>query len=341
MKRRRRRAFTLVELLVVIGIIAALIGILLPVLSGVASRGRDIQCQSNLRTIVQLVMTYAAENKGQLPYGLYYQHGKSYPGGDWSREGSDPTLITLWSILSRMSNKSYSGEDQFVSSSNPQNDPAKNTAPFLRCPEAMQVLPHVCSYVGNFVAFIDPHDDVRVGADPSPEAAPHTRLVTVPTRIARLLPFTALVWDTCVVPGMQFDVGFITGADIDNQQFWAGAIRPQRRYYNPDDPLAAFGPQYSNNANVVMLVGTAWKNIDPPGDPANFGFTTAQYPYQGNLRYRHNKNTTCNIGFSDGHVGQWVGKFKGDGGIIKYEAPRKSFMVRWPTGISPDPSIPG
>src|SRR5688572_32598547 len=70
--RHRRRAFTLVELLVVIGIIAALIGILLPVLAGVSARGRDIKCQSNIRQILQAIQGYAAENKGSLPYGWYF-----------------------------------------------------------------------------------------------------------------------------------------------------------------------------------------------------------------------------------------------------------------------------
>ena len=69
---KRLRAFTLVELLVVIGIIAALIGILLPVLSGVQARGRDIKCQANIRSILQAIHGYAAENKGSLPYGFYF-----------------------------------------------------------------------------------------------------------------------------------------------------------------------------------------------------------------------------------------------------------------------------
>src|SRR5687768_4983629 len=71
-RRRTSRAFTLVELLVVIGIIAALIGILLPVLSGVSARGRDIKCQSNIRQMLQAFQGYAAENKGSMPYGIYY-----------------------------------------------------------------------------------------------------------------------------------------------------------------------------------------------------------------------------------------------------------------------------
>src|SRR5262245_66672487 len=69
--KRASRAFTLVELLVVIGIIAALIGILLPVLSGVQSRGRDIKCQSYLKQICQLFIMYASENKGRLPYTFF------------------------------------------------------------------------------------------------------------------------------------------------------------------------------------------------------------------------------------------------------------------------------
>src|SRR5262245_39547683 len=68
----RRAAFTLVELLVVIGIIAILIGILLPVLSRVNQQARDLQCTANIRTCLQLFMTYAAENKGSLPYGWYF-----------------------------------------------------------------------------------------------------------------------------------------------------------------------------------------------------------------------------------------------------------------------------
>ncbi len=66
--RTRQKAFTLVELLVVIGIIALLISILLPALSKARNQAVKVQCAAQLRQWGMALANYAGENKGTFPY---------------------------------------------------------------------------------------------------------------------------------------------------------------------------------------------------------------------------------------------------------------------------------
>jgi prepilin-type N-terminal cleavage/methylation domain-containing protein/prepilin-type processing-associated H-X9-DG protein len=64
---RNRRGFTLVELLVVIGIIALLISILLPALNRVREQAKAVACRSNIRQIFFAIASYTNDNKFALP----------------------------------------------------------------------------------------------------------------------------------------------------------------------------------------------------------------------------------------------------------------------------------
>jgi prepilin-type N-terminal cleavage/methylation domain-containing protein/prepilin-type processing-associated H-X9-DG protein len=331
--RRAPRGFTLVELLVVIGIIALLLSVLLPVLSGVGRRGREVKCASNLRTAVQLFLTYAAENKGSLPYGWYFN--KSHPVS-WDDLAGDGRLTTCFALISRMSNKAYKGDDVFIQSgqsTNPEN-PAANYAPFLRCPEAEQAGGHICSYAVQFCAFITPYyERVFVASGPIQDK---------PAKVTDLMPFTVLIHDTAIhLPGMTQDVGYVGDADVDAQAFWAAAAIPQHRYYEVNDRYAAMtNPALRRwQQNNPVAFGNPWYNIDPPPTGPE-GFNS--YYYQGNLRYRHGKNNTCNVGYADGRVEGIQAQFNPDGSMKKPGLVRKNFMIKWPKGMGlrPNPSVP-
>lgn len=65
---RKRRAFTLVELLVVVGIIAVLISIALPVLSKVRKGANKTQCMNNVRQLLMATQLYVQTFEGDLPH---------------------------------------------------------------------------------------------------------------------------------------------------------------------------------------------------------------------------------------------------------------------------------
>lgn len=67
-----RRAFTLVELLVVIGIIAVLVGILLPALNKAKQAANSAVCLSNLRQMGTAWTTYLSRSKNHLPYYIWH-----------------------------------------------------------------------------------------------------------------------------------------------------------------------------------------------------------------------------------------------------------------------------
>jgi prepilin-type N-terminal cleavage/methylation domain-containing protein len=86
------RAFTLVELLVVIGVIVLLIAVLLPALSGARQQARAVVCQSNKRQLMAAFLMFANEHQNHLPGNYWdsmYQQRADPEKRDWLL-GDDP-----------------------------------------------------------------------------------------------------------------------------------------------------------------------------------------------------------------------------------------------------------
>jgi prepilin-type N-terminal cleavage/methylation domain-containing protein len=76
--RAPRGGFTLVELLVVIGVIAVLIGVLLPVLSRSRAAANRAACMSNVKQLYTGILMYCNDNHGWFPTCAYWANGSSY-----------------------------------------------------------------------------------------------------------------------------------------------------------------------------------------------------------------------------------------------------------------------
>ncbi|MFO0859903.1 MAG: DUF1559 domain-containing protein [Phycisphaerales bacterium] len=84
-----RRAFTLIELLIVIAVIATLIGILLPALGAARESARATKCMSNLRTIGSSLTLYADANKGTFPFWSGWHVWGAYGTANDGKNGDD------------------------------------------------------------------------------------------------------------------------------------------------------------------------------------------------------------------------------------------------------------
>lgn len=118
--RFRRPGFTLVELLVVIGVMAVLMGLLLPALAVARERSVHTHCLSNLRQIGVALATYEAENR-RFP-------AHPFEAGDWA---TFPATVTSPALDVRQLLKPYLDVDHFACPGVAPWKPSELTTPVI------------------------------------------------------------------------------------------------------------------------------------------------------------------------------------------------------------------
>lgn len=162
MRKHSSRGFTLVELLVVIGIIALLISILLPALSRARRAAAAVACASNMRQIGTALIMYADNNRGTLPVGSFYIDPSPVGYG----AGVEQWMCLTWDRMIAP----YLGAD--IPNSSRPDWPMTQRINVLVCPEdsgerGVDWFPHPRSYALN----ANKHEDLGTSAGQSAAAA--------------------------------------------------------------------------------------------------------------------------------------------------------------------------
>ncbi len=335
-----RTAFTLVELLVVIGIIAVLISILLPSLNKVRQQANLVKCAAGMRSMAQTAKLYCAENKGSYPYGFYWVHGfnpsTGAPVGYADSGYGTPAFVWSAVLASKMGNKdklSAGGQipvDGLNYATAYANVPPSYGNPSLGkefiCPENGQDTPLLNSYACNTNVFINkPKDEsggsvyfyVQRGINGSSGLAGTPGATWASARESQVPSDTALFWESFVdankpgqgpgdISGIQFGGGFTfslidAGRMASSQYAW-------RRYRQGKPNPVTIDRDWGSSMPIVLFnkdqdeAASSGKHPQVSDLVWGPGTNYIYDPQIGGVRFRHGGGTKSNVAFADGSV---------------------------------------
>jgi prepilin-type processing-associated H-X9-DG protein len=303
-----------VELLVVIGIIAVLIGILLPALGKVRQQANSLYCMSNLRQIGLAMTNYCQANNGSYP--IYYWDGSgdnTVPNG-----ATDWTFLLLPYFNRSGATGTYAGQDAGALAAIYKDKdtidgtyvPASTTAPFATYDPAKQQNYSVLTWPFHFSPGLV-NSNLQPAGTPLP-GPQDDGLIPYKMGMVKRASEVIAVADAAQIAneGLAGSPG-LTGTWMADADLWAiqGGSFQSNLLANWQNPLASFVSIYPNGPDAGFNVD--WLNY------AQMTGKRTSSPYQsfGNdLRFRHMSNTQMNALFFDGHVDSFHYKHPGSGG---------------------------